>query len=139
MRRDGSDAPFHPDTVATAQAVRGWRSEDGECCDVENFCLDLAGTPGTPWNKSARRVFIDDFLDVHVYACTDRKKIATMFNRHFRTVKKHYEEQRQNAEAAGRGQVIDRTATKQEKARQQRKYNVREEMFFAPKTLTYSW
>ena len=125
MRWDSSTAPFEPGAVATPQQVRGWRRVEGECCDVENFCLDLSSTPGTEWNKSATKVFVNNFLAVGTYECTDHKKIATMFKQHFRTIKRHYLRQREETDATARGLIIDRTPEKMAKARQQRKYNVR--------------
>lgn len=124
MRRDGPDAPIHADTIASAQAVRGFRRDEGKCCDAGSFCLDFASSPGTPWNRSARTVFVNDFLDVHLYDCTDRQKIEAMFNAHFRMVKKHYEKQQADTTAADHGVVLDRTPEQIAKARWQCMYNV---------------
>ncbi|KAF8879037.1 hypothetical protein BD779DRAFT_1415952, partial [Infundibulicybe gibba] len=34
-------------------------------CTVEDFRVDLLGTPRSPWNRSASRVFVDVFIRTH--------------------------------------------------------------------------
>ena len=87
MRRAHRDAPFHDDTIARPREVedfnRNW--QDRDCCTAAGFCLDLDGTPGNRWNKSATRVFVDDFLDIGQYTCRDRDAISKMFHVHICT------------------------------------------------------
>ncbi|KAI9059345.1 hypothetical protein FKP32DRAFT_1579936 [Trametes sanguinea] len=89
MRRNDKQSKFHPTTVATASQVRGFLPEEGRCCTAAEFCLDLNSTPGKPWNVSAAKVFVDDFLRVELYACRSRTKIMSMFTSHFRTIQRH--------------------------------------------------
>ncbi|KAI0648927.1 hypothetical protein C8Q79DRAFT_904310 [Trametes meyenii] len=97
MKQDSGTSKFHPSTIATARQVRGFLPSEGRCCDVSHFCLQLgftsagkAATPGSEWNQSATRVFVDDFIRCG-YACQDHAKITTMFQRHFRTIQRHYQ------------------------------------------------
>ena len=124
MGRESKTSPFPEASVAKAQIVRGWRREEGECCTAESFCLDLSATPGSEWNKSATNVFVDDFIDVGTYQCTNRKLIRHAFVTHFRTIKRQYDRQCADAAAASRGAVVDRSAANREKSKEQRKYNV---------------
>ena len=125
MRREHRDSPFHDDTVAKANSVRGYdRDKDGECCSVEQFCLDLAGTPASPWNASATRVFVEDFLNMGQFDCTDSDAVKVMFSRHFRTLQRHYKKQSEDRAAEAEGRRVDRTSESREHARDQRKYNV---------------
>lgn len=39
--------------------------ERGECCTAANFRINLGGTPCDVWNKSATRIFVNDFLREH--------------------------------------------------------------------------
>jgi hypothetical protein len=49
-----------------AQFAAAWNIDDGEssepCCVASHFRIDILGTPRSPWNRSAARVFCDDFL-----------------------------------------------------------------------------
>ncbi|KAI0822497.1 hypothetical protein BC628DRAFT_1327195 [Trametes gibbosa] len=123
MGRDSRQSPFPDACLASPAEVRGWVREEGECCTPETFRLDLASTPGSPWNRSAISIFVDDFIEVGAYACTDRKMITTMINRHFRTLKRQYNRLREEAEAARRGAKVDRTEALREHASDQRQYN----------------
>ena len=127
MRRENRDAPFHDDTVARPREVEDfeqrWKVRD--CCTADGFCLDLDGTPGNRWNKSATRIFVDDFLDVGQYTCQDRDAISRMFRVHIRTIQLHYKKWREEAQAARGGPPVDKTDALREHARQQRKYTVR--------------
>ncbi|KAH9856335.1 hypothetical protein C2E23DRAFT_722276, partial [Lenzites betulinus] len=88
--RETSKSKFFPDTVATVRQVRGFDPQESRCCDVGNFCLDLNATPGTPWNVSATAVFVDDFIQVRLYTCTNRAKITKMFVTHYRTLQRQF-------------------------------------------------
>ncbi|KAI0628161.1 hypothetical protein C8Q77DRAFT_1068583 [Trametes polyzona] len=125
MGRDCARARFPEWAIATPEVAEAWCRVDSECCTAEEFCLDLTSTPGTPWNRSARKVFIDDFLAVGVYGCRNREKIGTAFDRHFRTLKKQYTRLEEDAEAEAEGTKVDRSMEEQEHAREQRRYNRR--------------
>ena len=51
-------------TVTKEEAER-FSPDIGPCCDSRQFRLHLAGTTRDRWNKSATRVFVDDFLRTH--------------------------------------------------------------------------
>ncbi|RPD57161.1 hypothetical protein L227DRAFT_507367 [Lentinus tigrinus ALCF2SS1-6] len=126
MGREHRYAPFHDFTIAKPPTVRGYhRDKDGECCTSAAFCLDMEGTPGSPWNASAANVFARDFLYINQYDCTDEAAIANMFRRHLRTIQKQYKRWREEEEAKTKGTVVDRTEKEREHARRQRRYNVR--------------
>ncbi|RDX40372.1 hypothetical protein OH76DRAFT_1366335 [Lentinus brumalis] len=90
LRRSDKFAPFKKASLANEIMARGYRKSDGPCCTAENFQLDMNGTPGSPWNDSARKVFVEDFLKVGSHKCRDRSKIRAMFRSHFRTVQSHF-------------------------------------------------
>ncbi len=124
MGRDSKKSPFPDWTVATPEEVKAWVRIDSECCTAEDFRLDLQSTPGSDWNKSARKVFVDDFLLVGVYACTNRAQISKMFERHFRTIKRQFDRTNEDAEAAAKGEKGDRSEENGEHASEQRRHNV---------------
>ena len=43
-----------------------WNHDDGRrcnpCCTIEDFKIDLLGAPRGPWNKSAAKIFCQDFI-----------------------------------------------------------------------------
>ncbi len=90
LRRADKYAPFKKASLASEIMVRGYRPSDGPCCTAANFQIDIDGTPASPWNDSARKVFVEDFLTINNHKCRDRKKIKTMFRSHFRTLQSHY-------------------------------------------------
>ncbi|KAH6907934.1 hypothetical protein BKA70DRAFT_1104235, partial [Coprinopsis sp. MPI-PUGE-AT-0042] len=47
---------------ADAHVFASWKPSDGPCCDIETFYIDHNGKPASPWNKSAREVFVQGFL-----------------------------------------------------------------------------
>ncbi|EIW59185.1 uncharacterized protein TRAVEDRAFT_122814 [Trametes versicolor FP-101664 SS1] len=123
MGREDHVSPFPENCIANAREVRGWTREEGECCTAEAFRLDLNSSPGSAWNKSAITVFVDDFIEVGAYACTDRAQIRRMMNRHFRTLKRRYKAAMADIEAASRGATVDRSQGKTDAAKRQRRYN----------------
>ncbi len=124
MGRDSKAFRFPGWTIPTEEEVEAWERVDSECCTAEDFRLDLLSTPGSEWNRSARKVFVDDFLLVDVYDCRDRAKISQMFERHFRTLKRQYDRFEEDAEAASKGEKVDRSERNQEHASEQRRHNV---------------
>lgn len=53
----------------------------GECCTRENFRLNLEGTACDDWNKSATRVFVNDFLRIHNKYPTDNQVVRSMIKK----------------------------------------------------------
>ncbi|TFK70723.1 hypothetical protein BDN72DRAFT_896178 [Pluteus cervinus] len=55
-----------PDPRALARFARAWNVDNGAtarpCCTIEDFTIDLTGTPHSPWNQSAARVFTDGLI-----------------------------------------------------------------------------
>jgi len=51
--------------TVTAQDINDFDPEIAECCTADNFRIHLAGSPGEPWNKSAARVLVNNFLETH--------------------------------------------------------------------------
>lgn len=51
--------------VISLAEFQAFNPRQGECCTRDNFRLNLEGTPGDDWNKSAARVFVNDFLRTH--------------------------------------------------------------------------
>ncbi|KAI0689976.1 hypothetical protein C8T65DRAFT_588268, partial [Cerioporus squamosus] len=99
--RKDKGTPFPPSALANENEVRGFRPDNGPCCDVATFRLDLTSTPGAPWNASAIKVFVDDFLACNRYDCKSRTKINRMFQSHFRTLQRHLKATSANADASG--------------------------------------
>ncbi|RPD67242.1 hypothetical protein L226DRAFT_452703 [Lentinus tigrinus ALCF2SS1-7] len=124
MKREHRHAPFDPHTIARPAIVRGYdRDKDGECCTPASFCVDIQGTPGSPWNASAANVFADDFLYLNQYDCADRDAVARMFRRHLHTIQTQYKRWCAEVEAARQGIVVDRSQEDRAHARRQRRYN----------------
>ncbi|KAF6748655.1 hypothetical protein DFP72DRAFT_819986, partial [Ephemerocybe angulata] len=78
------DAPALPHRAS----VEAWRPEAGPCCTIEEFRPDLNSIPSTPWNKSARAVFVDSFLhsdnpEVDTIK-PSRKEVERLFTSNFR-------------------------------------------------------
>ena len=46
--------------------ARAWNHDNGRrcnpCCTIEDFKIDLLGAPRSPWNKSAAKIFCQDFI-----------------------------------------------------------------------------
>ncbi|KAI1783791.1 hypothetical protein LXA43DRAFT_902854, partial [Ganoderma leucocontextum] len=112
-------SPFRRSTIASQKQVKVFRPGQGECCTADSFVLDIAGTAGNPWNDSATRVFVEDFLGAN-YECKSRKKIAKMFKAHFRTIQRHHDKM------LGPSKSPDDAPTpeQKERSRYQRKYTM---------------
>ncbi|KAI0682106.1 hypothetical protein C8T65DRAFT_597539 [Cerioporus squamosus] len=90
LRRADKYAPFKKASLANEIMARGYRASDGPCCTAANFQIDINGTAASPWNDSARKVFVEDFLTIDSHTCRDCTKIKVMFRSHFRTLQSHY-------------------------------------------------
>lgn len=53
----------------------------GECCTSANFRLNLEGTPCDVWNKSAVRIFVNDFLRNHNEYPADNRVVRLMIQK----------------------------------------------------------
>ncbi|KAI0713030.1 hypothetical protein C8T65DRAFT_574203 [Cerioporus squamosus] len=117
LGRANKSSPFPKRTIATAAEVRGFDPAEGECCTAKKFCIDISGTPASPWNESATRVFVKSFMTVAQFKCRNRKKIHDMFRSYFRTLQRHYHKGKATATAPAE---VDAKAH----SRYQRKYMV---------------
>ena len=88
MNRETSKAPFT--NLPSLAALRGYRPEDGPCCTVEDFQVDLVNGPRSLWNKSAANVFADDFLHAYPSLKVSTKKIREMWYKHLERLKAVY-------------------------------------------------
>jgi len=50
---------------ATEAEMEMWDPEQGYCCMLANFCIDLSGNARSAWNKSAAKVFATGYLKKH--------------------------------------------------------------------------
>ncbi|KAI9059823.1 hypothetical protein FKP32DRAFT_1613968 [Trametes sanguinea] len=123
MGRECATSPFPDACVANPREVRGWQREEGECCTVEDFRLDLTKGYGSEWNKSAINVFVEDFIETGTYSCTDAKQVRRTINRHFRTIRRQYDIWKADREAAAKGTTVNRKDVNKERAKTQRRYN----------------
>lgn len=48
---------------ATIWKANAFHHMHSQCCDINNFYIDLVNTPRSPWNQSASRVFTLHFID----------------------------------------------------------------------------
>ncbi|KAF9487921.1 hypothetical protein BDN71DRAFT_1513500 [Pleurotus eryngii] len=86
-----------------------WNARKGinvpPCCDEENFRYDLLGTPRSPWNQSAARVFAVAFRR---WAQADLDHTATMdaFFTWIKSLKQNYKKSQLNAAEQGRAQSL---------------------------------
>lgn len=106
--------------LVSDQDLADWDPAIGECCTAEQFKLHFRGTPCNPWNKSATRVFVNDFLATHaeIYppAWPVRRMVTRKTTAHIKSLIKSFRGNR-------RGEAIVKAA-KQAKNRQERKATV---------------
>ncbi|KAG1848583.1 hypothetical protein C8R48DRAFT_750332 [Suillus tomentosus] len=62
----------------------------GPCCTVENFTVEILGTPKSAWNVSATKVFARDFVAHHPNSQYDAVKKA--FSTHLRSLKRAFKQ-----------------------------------------------
>lgn len=60
--------------------------QHGYCCTELDFRPDLNGTPSSPWNRSAARVFRISFLRAGEFECTHPATIEKAFTTHLKHV-----------------------------------------------------
>ena len=64
--------------VVTDQEANTFDPNLGPCCDTAHFRVHLDGTTCNGWNKSAIRVFTNDFLTAHPEYPSHEKSIREM-------------------------------------------------------------
>lgn len=92
MKRDSYESPFHPETIATPEEVVTFEKSQrrGNCCEANNFRVDISKGALNKWNRSAALVFARAFIATGDYTCEDEEAIANAFMSHTRTLRKKY-------------------------------------------------
>ena len=90
MNRADKKSPFDVALLPSADEVKQWDPTTGPCCTAERFRPDLTGSPGTPWNKSAVEVFVQDFVECDEYDWDDEAAIRKKFSSHLRYLADSY-------------------------------------------------
>lgn len=80
---DVAPAPFDKSKLAIPEDVKAFTGENGHCCTIENFRVDLEGTPRSLWNASAAMVFAKAFVKLPDAPSRDVKLVAKAFSSHF--------------------------------------------------------
>ncbi|KAH9475473.1 hypothetical protein JR316_0012584 [Psilocybe cubensis] len=97
-----------------------WKSSTAEprpsCCDVDNFKVDLIGSPRSDWNQSASRVFAKHFVTTSAYSHSYFPLVQNYFYQRMKSLQAAF--RRKNADDAAR--QAETTA----KRRWQRKQNL---------------
>lgn len=101
----------------------GWNIDQGQscdpCCDKDNFRIDLFGPPTSPWNKSAARVFCQDFTALHGIPESANEDVIKAFETRVKTLKAAYRTFLKN-----RRDPLLEAQNIREVRRQQRKYKL---------------
>lgn len=100
-----------------------WNTDNGlsapDCCDKDNFRYDVLGSPKSPWNRSAARVFVkafEEWAGVELDQETTMEAVATWIK---------------SLRQARRQSLLSRTQQEQEKCRARRQGRKRSvECFF---------
>jgi hypothetical protein len=112
--------------VIDEQELHNWNPEIQECCTAEDFKLHLKGTPCSPWNSSATRVFAGHFLQNHSEIYPDvwavRRMVLKKTQAYIKSLIRAYRQ-------SNRGGVLQ-LADKQAKNRRERKSTVSPSKFF---------
>ncbi len=91
MKRVHSRSSFDLTLIPTPEEFERYNPKtDGYCCTEERFRPDLNSAPGTPWHKSAIKVFARSFDDSDEFKCEDIHKIKKVFTTHLRHLVKKY-------------------------------------------------
>ncbi|KAI0681770.1 hypothetical protein C8T65DRAFT_598124 [Cerioporus squamosus] len=115
MNRGSRSAPFDDTLVPGADEVQAYDPKSGPCCTAERFRPDLNSPPGTPWNKSAARVFAQSFVDSDEFECDDVKLVREMFATHLIYLSRRYKRSRTSPEDQLKAQKLaDRNERKRE-------------------------
>lgn len=101
----------------------GWNIDDGQscdpCCSLNDFRIDLSGPPICPWNKSAARVFCNDFTDFHGLPEEANADVIGYFLTRVKTLKAAY-----RAHLRDRRDPLEKGREARATRRQQRKYKL---------------
>lgn len=88
--------------VISQHDLNNWNPEIGECCTAQQFKLHLMGTPRSPWNISATRVFVNDFLSIHTELYPDvwaiRRMILKKTQAHIKSLIKAFRDDQRDAD-----------------------------------------
>jgi hypothetical protein len=98
MGRELRNSPFN--RLASTTDVAAYDQEMGDCCDVNDFRVNLEGLPSDPWNKSCARVFASSFLDKYPKFNTQKvgaQVVAEKWLTHFKTLRLMYKKQHAGA------------------------------------------
>jgi len=85
MKRTDDDAPFTGAILPHEPLLTEFNPRRGPCCTMENFTVDIFGTPKSQWNISATKIFTSDFV-AHHPNCNEYT-IAKAFTTHLRSLK----------------------------------------------------
>jgi hypothetical protein len=106
MKRVGDDAPFTGVILPHEFMLANFDPRRGPCCTVENFTIEILGTPKSTWNISASKVFARDFVAHYPDYQYDAVKKA--FSTHVRSLKRAYKQAALDEAASKARQKEDR-------------------------------
>jgi hypothetical protein len=89
MKRTDDDAPFTGVILPHEPLLTEFNPRRGACCTVENFTVDILGTPKSQWNVSATKIFTSDFVAHHPNCNVDT--VAKAFTTHLRSLKRAFQ------------------------------------------------
>lgn len=90
MKRADDDAPFTSVILPHEIVFANFDPRRGPCCTVENFTIEILGTPKSAWNISASKVFARDFVAHHPNYQYDA--VRKVFSTHLRSLKRIYKQ-----------------------------------------------
>lgn len=113
------DNMFSPDLRVPTREILGfeaiWNADPFDCppcCDIDNFRIDIMGSPHSPWNQSAARVFGMEFLRRHNLPYSDIFKVENAFYTRVKTLVADYKKV-----AAGAAKVAQAARDQRHRAR----------------------
>jgi hypothetical protein len=90
MKRVGDNTAFTGVVLPRETLLVNFEPRRGPCCTVEDFAVEILGTPKSAWNVSATKVFARDFIAHHPNYQYDGVKKA--FSTHLRSLKRAFEQ-----------------------------------------------
>jgi len=106
MKRVGENTAFTGVVHPLETLLVNFDPRRGPCCTVEDFAVEILGTPKSAWNVSATKVFARDFVVHHPNYRYDAVKKA--FSTHLRSLKRAFEQAGLEEEASKARQKEDR-------------------------------
>ncbi|TFK80377.1 hypothetical protein K466DRAFT_444400, partial [Polyporus arcularius HHB13444] len=88
-----------------------YNPEEGPTCGVDDFRLDLAGTPANAWNASVIQTFVAYFMEIEPEADVD--EVNDLVESHVKYLCTRYKESLQGEETARRRQKLANRAERQ--------------------------